>query len=98
MHFLVRMQQIILTKNEELFFKYTPGTIYFAEPRWDTTFQTWLYHFTNRTALQKGNKSIFQKGLLLVTTEYFISLHAQFVALPPDYYRPLQQKRDTIQP
>ena len=53
-----------------------------AEPRWDTTFQMWQYHLSKHTALQKGNKSICQKGPL-VATEYFISLRTRFVAPQP---------------
>ena len=57
-------------------------TIQLAEPRWDTTYPTWQYHFSKRTALQKGKKSIYQNASLVVT-EYFISLRTRFVAPPP---------------
>ena len=41
------------------------------------------YHFSKCIVRQKGNKSIYQKGLL-VATEIPISLHTwQFVAAPP---------------
>ena len=56
-----------------------------AEPRWDTTYRMWQYHFSKCTALhwlQKGNKSIYQKALL-VATEYFISLRTWFIAPLP---------------
>ena len=63
------MRKIILTKNTELSLNFTPATIYLADPRWDTTFQTWQYNFSKHTALQQDNKSIYQKGPL-VATEY----------------------------
>ena len=53
--FLVRMWKIILTKLEE--------------PCWNTTFQTWQYHFSKCSVQQKDNKSIYHKGPL-VPTEY----------------------------
>ena len=51
---LVRMLKIILTKYTELFFNQFQATIQLAEPRWDTTFQTWQ----NVQPYRKSNESI----------------------------------------
>ena len=70
-HFLVLKQKIMQTKNTEL----SSATIKLAEPRRDTTFQMWQYHFSKRTALQKGTKSIYQKGPLVATENLSLFVH-----------------------
>ena len=59
------------------FFELDSSDDILAEPCWDTTFQTWQYFFfSKRTVQQKGNKSIYQKGPLVVTEYLSPFVHA----------------------